>query len=497
MEMKNFNKFLEEISIEGNPGIPSEGGKRDGDKEYLSDLERDELNRLGLNRKDDPRMLNVYGGELARAAHQLHMLSRGKERELEELAKEVILSEYGDILDNVILDIKIGNPSELLSDKEDESESEADMPSYKEVTDKDLIDKINKGKITNIIMQGEGKNTKRLYHTEAVRDGLIRIFGESSANRIISLLEEITTAADRLDWVFPINMKKQHMERDRESGNNFAGAVKIEWKPKEVKPTEEGEEVSNPQVDQEEDEIHDEFTPVIKVRAIDFAMLLHETVKGIFELIASVSAPEMGAEPKEIEDFETVKVNISSFDDEIEDFRTGPKIASDFRDFIDERPEAHKIKNIRTFIFGKMCDNNYMSPKEFLELFRGVLNNTDEAKRKMDKIIKDIIKEFDDYENDSQDNSHILFDNDDEHEDYEDSNNEEEVEETPIEQNTEVDYSKLKPRELQELIDQAIDDGDYDLLSKLTPYMKNESMLLIYTNELKLIKENLNPHNKK
>ena len=115
MEMKNFNKFLEEMSIEGNPGIPSEGGKRDGDKEYLSDLERDELNRLGLDSKDDPRMLNVYGGELARAAQQLHMLSRGKERGLEELAKEVILSEYGDILDDVILDIKIGNPSELLN----------------------------------------------------------------------------------------------------------------------------------------------------------------------------------------------------------------------------------------------------------------------------------------------------------------------------------------------------------------------------------------------
>ena len=40
MAMKDFGKFFEEASVKGNPAFPSEGGKKEGEKNYLSDVEK-------------------------------------------------------------------------------------------------------------------------------------------------------------------------------------------------------------------------------------------------------------------------------------------------------------------------------------------------------------------------------------------------------------------------------------------------------------------------
>ena len=40
-QLKDFSKFLEEVSIRGNEGIPGEGSDRRGNQ-YLSDTERAE-----------------------------------------------------------------------------------------------------------------------------------------------------------------------------------------------------------------------------------------------------------------------------------------------------------------------------------------------------------------------------------------------------------------------------------------------------------------------
>ena len=66
----------------------------------------------------------------------------------------------------------------------------------------------------------------------------------------------------------------------------------------------------------------------------------------IYELIASIQFPAEGSSEEEIKMAQTVKLNVSSFEDEAEDFRTGPEIAADFRDFINQNPEA-KHPNMR------------------------------------------------------------------------------------------------------------------------------------------------------
>ena len=102
--MKDFVKFLEEVTIKGNPGIPGEGEKQPGDKYYLSDVERRAKGRLGLTGREHPMQ---FGGRIMQLVGQSQRLTAGKESELEELALQIIQSNFGDILEGVELDIKL------------------------------------------------------------------------------------------------------------------------------------------------------------------------------------------------------------------------------------------------------------------------------------------------------------------------------------------------------------------------------------------------------
>lgn len=92
--IKKYTKFLEEVTIKGNSGIPND--------DYLSDSERRARARLGSNGNPLPeadfRLISQNGMELMRLLHISSSLIVGKERELEKLAKKAILSNYGSIL---------------------------------------------------------------------------------------------------------------------------------------------------------------------------------------------------------------------------------------------------------------------------------------------------------------------------------------------------------------------------------------------------------------
>lgn len=488
--MKNFKKFLEEISIQGNPGVPGENEKQEGDSDYLNNIESRAKERLDIVGEDEGDMGKYIHRLMGQLVPKVHRMSRGKEQELEALATAAILDQYGEILDGVELDIKFGNPGENFR-KPPKEDDDADPPTpqkFNEITNKDLLDKIHRAKIYNNIIQGEAINTKTMFHGEFLRNGIFDLFGQVEGQVFIDTLAEISETASKLDWLSADGPKAAAMEQTKESGMGFAGSVKVDWKPKS-KDEDEDDIEDEDDVDMSEDDMNDETVPVITVRAIDFSMLLHEAVKGIYELIAAISSPELGADPKDIEDFETVKVNVTSMLDEVADFKTGPEIAADFRDFINENPKSEKVQNIRAFIFGKLCDPNYMTASEFLDFFRGVLNGTNSARKKMDKIIDEIIEELNDFESGLGDGS-----DDDMHDSVYKLMNDEPSSTNPIPASTqdepigEVDYSTLSKSDIQDLIDGALDSGDYDLLRKLEPFMESNT-LKMYSNEMMRINE--------
>lgn len=489
--MKSFQKFLEEVTIKGNPAIPGEGDKKPEDKDYLKDVESRAKSRLGISGQENP---GRFGGRLMQLLQQSQQVTRGREEELEELAKQVILQNYGEILDGVELDIKLvrsgGQIQQFMSDCESEQQEQQEGPQMRQIKDPATINKIHKAKLGNNIIQGEAKNTKHIIATEEVRDGLAEIFGPD-ADRILDMWKEMSNLADKMDWIIPIEVKSQMMEQAPEG---LAGAVSIDWKPKKEKEEEpkekksaaddfinsilgdlaQGEEPNEEDVEDFQEEV-ESAQPRIRARGIDFPMLIHETVKGIYELIASIQFPSADATEAEIHQAETVKLNVSSFLDEAEDFRTGPEIAADFRDFINENPKAQH-PNMRAFIFGKMMDSNYISDEEFLKLFRGILNKTPEARKKIDQMINEVNTELNQYE---------LGQVIDVEEPYQ-------VEVPQSKSTKDDDYSQMSQREIQSLIDDALDAEDYDKVRMLSQYLKEGTQ--IYLSEIDRINEGYIPH---
>ncbi len=448
MKLKSYNKFFEEITIVGNQGVPGEGSDKSEPK-YLSDVERRAKGRLEITGRENPQQ---FGMEIMNLVSRSANLIRGKEKELEDLAKDVILSEYGSILDGVGLDIKMVKPGEVKMDDSDEEEEEEEMPKFRLLKDPDVKKEVDKAKILNNIIQGEAKNTKNILHSEVSKNGINKIFGDRG-EEIFGIWDRISKLADKMDWIIPIDIKADMMER---APQGLAGCVKVEWKPKEKKEEDDDNDILKKIEDEENEEEYSEPStePTIIARGIDFPMLLHETVKGIYELISAHSI----VDDEELAN--TIKMNVSSFEDEAQDFRYGPEMASDLRDFvnaiIDEKTKTNqsilKYRNLREFVFGKMVDRNYLNTDDFLKLFKGILSKSNESKSKISSIIDEILSELGEFDKKetSRDIDEII---------------------TKSATDAPNPTKKMSKSEIQDAIDSALDSGDFSKVGEFSRMM--------------------------
>ena len=327
-------------------------------------------------------------------------------------------------------------------------------------------------------------------------DGLKRILGDRNGEQLHRQLLEITELADKMDWIIPVQAKADMMERHPEG---MAGACSVDWEEDEdgedekqdaaqnvldeLQNKEEGDDLND--MSDELEEIMSSGKPVIRARGIDFVMLIHETVKGIYELITSRGIPE------DSELASNVFLNTETFEDEAEDFKYGPQIASDLRDFINANRKTDRYPNVREFVFGKMVE---LPAEEFLKLMKGILMKTPEARTQVDRLIDEVIEELEGYESELSD--YEMKQRFDQPTPEEDSETPElgDSEESDIDNlirktaQRESDYSNMSPREINDLIDGALDSGDYERVKMLSGYLPKESAS-IYLNELKRINE--------
>jgi hypothetical protein len=457
MKIKSFtekmNESIDEASLKDNPAIPGEGG-REGD--YLKNVE-------GRARQKMAEMERRYGQDIPAfmsLVRKSRGLQAGKEKELERLAEDTIKQMYGDILDGVNLNIRFPKENQIqkmMSETPEEPEEER----LEQLRDADVISEVQRRKIANNITQGEAKNTKLCLNLPEVRDGLIRILGEENGKEYLSLLNKITDIASLFDWAMPMEIQLEMWKRDK---SGFSGSVSVEWEtPKENTETEDiaqkilAELEDDSDIPEETEELFDMIGPTINALGTDFAMLLHETVKGIYELIAA------NAIPNDEETAETIILNTDTLADELEDLRYGPEIAADLRDFINEFPESSSISNLRERVFGKMM---LIQPAQnFLDLMFLILNKDRRAKFIVQKMIDEIKKELGDYELQK-----AGLDSDEE---------EYSGPEPELRIDQEKELSQLSQREIQELVDKALDDQDYDRVRDLSKYLKESKRQLI------------------
>lgn len=555
--MKNFLQFLkEEVDLKGNKGI---------DDEFMKKAEDQARQNLGVTPNANGPVAGGDIGSLMRRSAQL--LTAGlntdqiEERytKLEQLAKRVIMDEYGDIIEAsekpVELLIKLIRPNQSVlgevpnllnvpaeseerpeySEEEEEaqaqpqgqpqSEDQEDNPEeddffsffdddtdyqdqeeenpeeVEELTNKDVAMAIDKKKILNMITQGEGKATKDIIKfSEVVESGLREILGDSY-RELLDVWVKTSEAAHKLDWAVTDKAKGSMMKN---MPGGLAGAVDLTWE----NATSRFNKIHLLNENTDFNKI------VIRAYGIDFPMLLHESIKGIYMLLQS------SAIKKDDEVAEEIKRATSSFKDESQDFKYGVVAQNMFRDFINACKDANKYTQMRARVFAFLAVDKGRGGKftdeQFLEITKSLFSVFDskseagkisfvinperfaasKAKSEIEKIIADIVKAEDDYREELNrwemeqrfGHGEPAPEGDDHPEPGEEAQSEiDRLIRKSSEKEQSRDESDLTKRELQELIDAALDEGDYDEVRRLSAFMKEGAE--IYLKEIERINE--------
>lgn len=464
--IKSFQQLFEEskmleASLKDNPGIPGEGGRPGS---YLDDVEKEaQRKNQDFQRRYGRDIPNFMG-----YVDQVRRMQKGHEKELEALAERGIRLFYGDILGETVLKIRFPKSDEIKRMAE-KVPNEPSQIALKALEDEDIISRVHVRKIQNNITQGEAKNVKKILNLEEIFEGLVEIFGRDGAEKYRELLNKITDIAGFFDWQIPMEVQKEMWQRDK---SGFSGSVSVSWEDSEDKK--ETENVAKDIVDkliddldipkEDAEELFDQIYPTINAIGTDFAMLLHETVKGIYELIISAAIPD---------DEETageVLMNTDSIADEIEDLRYGPEIAGDLRDFLNTFPESKTITNFRERVFGKLVALSKDDPKAFLEIIFKILHDDTGAQAAVKPFVDEVAEEMGAYQRAKTEyDLETGADVDSEEMEVEDE-----------------DYSTLSKKEIQALIDKALDDRDMEKVRELSVYLKESDQHKLYQKVLEV-----------
>ena len=555
--MKTFGEFLkEEVDLRGNKGITSD---------FMSKSEEEARQSLGVA-LDDERQMGRIWPEFEQNMTQSNQLLRtgqdGRElnpeqleeriKRLEVLAETVVREEFGDILDTAIkpieLNIKLvrqGSVANQISDirnvpqraeqpteqqqeeqdKKDEEKRKEEEEEGEEVPGTNLSLAIDKKKLLNMITQAAGKSTKDIIRiSETVEQELTQIFGERQGKQILDKWVRMSDLADKMDWVIPIDRKSQMMKN---MPQGMAGACQVIWE------SHSGSEYSMSLL------LEKEATKiVIKSVGIDFPMLIHETIKGIYLFLQS------GAVKKDKETAKIIKKATSSFMDEAQDFRYGPPALEMLVKFINKFPESREYKRLDTRVFTILAYDKERSKDEakesspefkqylekradicrtddqFSEIMKSlfstfdlqgpqfVLNedkfNDSHAKDEISKIIKYIVDDIEDYKREIEEWEREQKERQEEESWKAQSQEIEPEEESDIdklvrqslygeqtEPTQQKPYDQMTMVEIQQAIDDAVAEENYELAGELTnKYLKGEAKK-VWENELLRINENL------
>ena len=459
--MKSFSQYLAEADFTKNPAVSPE---------YLKSLSQ----RGDQMVKDITAKHGAQMGSLMRAVNEVRRIQNGKERELEKLATDIILDEYGSILGDTKLDIRIPEPKEMgkeMKATKMKMPEPEEAPKLKIIGNETRINAIHKRKILNTIAQGEAINSKRMLAGPMATDGLTELFGEADANQMISSLLLITDICNARDWNIPEEVAARMMETD----SALSGSSTIKWdKPKPIEKPEDW----SPDDDKESEEDGEETDQAtLVILGLDLAMLFHEAVKAIIGLINQGGLAHLSED-----DVRAVFMNTDTVRDEAQDLKRGALTAADLRDFLNTFNEITEMQNGREYVWGKMIDATVITDKDFLVLMKDIFNSAPlykteikysdadtasakpamaRAQQVITRLIALIQKELSDWEESNKEN----YQEADYNEPADMGNN------SPS--NTEINLDKpLTTREIQDKIDLALDAGDFTEVDRLAKLLK-------------------------
>ena len=554
--MKNFLQFMkEEVDLKGSKGVPSD---------FMDKAKQQAATNLGF----EPETNRPVGNIGALMAKSTELLTRGlnaeqideRYKKLEALAKRVIMDEYGDIIEAsekpVELMIRLIRPSESVlgqlpellnvpaasedrpeyseesteaqeaqpqtqtqeeeddffsffeddTDYENQEEENPEMEEESEVTNKDVALAIDKKKILNMFTQGEGKATKDIIkYSEVVESGLREIIGDSY-RELLKVWSDTSELAHKLDWSIKDDNKASMM---KDAPGGLAGAVDVAW-----------ESLSNTRYQMHLLTEDTEFSKiVIRAFGVDFPMLIHESVKGIYMLLQS------SAIKKDKELAQEIKRATSSFKDESQDFKYGVPAQQMFRDFVNKCKDSQKYKQMRTRVFAFLAIDKgrggSYTDEEFLEITNSLFSVFDsvledgkrvfkineqrftesKAKTEIEKVISEIVRAEDEYREamdrwemeqrfGNQDSEEHAQPGEEAQSDIDKLVKQSLYGEAPKqEEGPKKEYKDMTVAEIQDEIQKAVEEEDYELAGYLkNTFLKGEAKM-VWDRELKRINE--------
>lgn len=416
--------------------LPTGSGSQNYSEELASKRFKEIVNKVkryhGV-RNITPNMLQM----MFQIMGEISQIETRHKEALERLAVDIVSEEFD--IPEQMLEATLTPPGSPLShesdeedeDDEDEETPQMEMPKKPKSAQRmeELELEVDKRKVINALMQGAAKKGHYIFHM--VADEL-----DALDPRLMGLYGKLMSLADFQYWVIPDTMMT----------GQVGGVEKIEWRKAE-KPENKDEEEDMEDINLEEGD----DMPVVVAKAWIFPLLVHELIKGALEL----SAINWADGHLDFDEQKEVMSKADTDEGEIWGMRLGPGMWEKFLDCVGD--ENYDIKQ---WLFRELTK---LPAQQFHEFMKEILSGSQKCKEVIDTL-KELHKE------DSGDSLSDMFDEtgyDDMGDILDNLGEEPETEEEP----SEVDYSKMSKRDIEELINDALDSGDFDLVEKLHKYM--------------------------
>jgi hypothetical protein len=352
--------------------------------------------------------LNGDMGALTMMMYNAHnniiRLESAHKEALEQLAIQIVKEEMG-IGEEVEFDAKIvgmnqidtsdfnreqgpeQNPDEVDVEDDEEGNNEEQPqinPENQEVEEELYIDlkqlDLERAKLSliNSIIQGASKRGHYMY--QLVGEKLREITGSDELYNDYGIMMSVN---DANYWQFSPSMIKG-------SSDSVAGKVKTEF-PGDDETGDTGDEGGEEGGEQEEQKVK------VVARGINFPVLIHELIKGVFEILGSHGQPGEYSNPQDREMYQQAQKLESTLEKEMWTLLLGPAIWDRIRGQFPDEVILENGKQLQNYMLMHIFQ---LPAKQFLVLMKEVVSNSENGKRLMTDLMASIQQMFNeqDYE---------------------------------------------------------------------------------------------------
>jgi len=405
-KVRDFKSFLNEVSLEGNRGIPGEAG--DESNSWLKKTSTEKEAKMANFERENRQDLMRFGQLIGRS----QQIQRGHEDDLSKLAEDSFIKLFGSFLNDVTLSFKIGpEASQMIQETPDESNIEQRIES---IDDERILSEIERRKILRTIQQGKGLTSKAILNLPMFKNGVRSIIGDA-ADEYLEVLNKISSISQFNDW----RLSEEFIKRALRGGT--AGACKIDFEEKEnFKSDEEAEqkeksaedlidEIMNGSPLEDSEAAADLVQGIgasITARGVDMSVLIHEAIKAVYKLPLQLSLEHLYGEGADL-----VISNTDTLLDEAQEFKYGPEMQESFYRAISSQPDVNeRLEGYRNnlesdedwdelgafeerlfwMVFGLLAVSHQEDAKEMLKIVYTVLS---EDQTKIEELFHPLVEE--------------------------------------------------------------------------------------------------------